>query len=501
MKQLLLGFFTLATFSLHAQKNIFLDQSYWKTNPDLASVQAEVAKGSNPAESNRMGMDAVVNAINAKASTDVIKFLLDQKGNEVDKLTHDSRTYLFWAASKGNIAVIEYLISKGAKVNVEDSHGATPVSFAAGSGQTETKVYDALIKAGANVKERNHDGASLLLLAIPNDNDLTLTNYFISKGLSLNDIDAAGNTAFNYAAKSGNINLMKTLVQKGVKYNDNAMIMAAQGTRASANGMEVYQFLESLKIKPTAINSNGENALHYIARKPKQEEIIRYFISKGVDVNQPDKDGNTAFMNASAANRDTATIELFASHVKNINQVNKKGVSALAMAVRGNSADVVALLINKGANMNAVDVEGNNLAYYLIQSYNPQAFERQAANNGGARVDDFGLKLKLLQDKGFNFTAPQKDGNTLYHLAIAKNNLSLVKRIEKLNVDVNAKNKEGLTALHKAAMVSKDDAILKYLLSIGAQKEATTEFKETAYELAKENESFSKNNVSVDFLK
>ncbi|MEX6690568.1 ankyrin repeat domain-containing protein [Danxiaibacter flavus] len=500
MKQLFLGIFTLATFSLHAQKNIFFDQSYWKTNPDLASVQAEVTKGNNPSESNRMGMDAVVYAINAKASPGVIKYLLDQKGNEVDKLTHDSRTYLFWAASKGNTEVIEYLISKGAKLNVEDSHGMTPISFAASSGQADTKVYDALLRAGANVKERNNDGASLLLLAIPNDNDLSLTNYFISKGLSLSDVDAAGNTAFNYAAKAGNINLMKALIQKGVKYSDNAMIMAAQGTRASANGIEVYQFLETLKIKPNAINRNGENALHYVARKPKQEEIIKYFISKGVDVNQVDKDGNTAFMNAAAANRDTATLELLVSRVKNINQVNKKGVSALDMAVRGNSADVVALLIGKGAGMNAVDADGNNLAYYLIQSYNPQAFERGAAN-GGTRADDFGLKLKLLQDKGFNFTAPQKDGNTLYHLAVTKNDLSLLKRIEKLNVDVNAKNKEGLTPLHKAAMVSRDNEILKYLLSIGAQKEATTEFKETAYELAKENESFSKNNVSVDFLK
>jgi len=50
-------------------------------------------------------------------------------------------------------------------------------------------------------------------------------------------------------------------------------------------------------------------------------------------------------------------------------------------------------------------------------------------------------------------------------------------------------------------MISKDDTILKYLLSIGAKKDIITEFDESAYTLAKENESFSKNNVSLDFLK
>jgi ankyrin repeat protein len=109
--------------------------------------------------------------------------------------------------------------------------------------------------------------------------------------------------------------------------------------------------------------------------------------------------------------------------------------------------------------------------------------------------------LNVLKSKGFDVAAPQKNGNTLYHLAIAKNDIGLLKRLQPLGIDVNAKNAEGLTALHKAAMVAKDDAMMKYLLSIGAKKEAVTNFKETAFDLASENESLSKKNVSVNFLK
>ncbi len=519
MKYIFLFMLASLSFAVQAQRNPFLDQAFWKGNPDVAAVQAEIAKGSSPSEANANAFDGVVMAINAGAPAESIRFMIDQKGNDANKITHDGRTYIYWAASRGNVNVMEYLVSKGAKVNGEDSHGATPLSFAAAAGQANTKVYDVLIKAGADVKQKNGDGASLLLLGIANDKDLLLTNYFISKGLSLEATDAAGNTAFNYAARSGNIELMKTLVQKGVKYNDKAFLMATQAGRGggNANAMEVFQYLESLNLKPTAVNANGENVLHNIVRRPGQTASINYFLSKGVDVNLPDQLGNTPFMNAAASNRDTATLALLASKVKTINTVNKKGVSALQMAVRGNSADAVRFLIQKGADLNGQDADGNNVAYYLIQSYSPQGGQRGEGQGGGAprgegqggggqrggmaTGDDFGVKMKVLQESGFNLATPQKDGNTLYHLAIAKNDIALLKRLQDLDLDVNAKNKEGLTPLHKAAMVAKDDSVLKYLLSIGAKKDATTGFKETAFDLAKENESFSRKNVSVDFLK
>ena len=510
MKRLFFGLLAFGALSVHAQQNSFLDPNFWKNNPDLAAVQAEMAKGNNPAALNRMSFDPVVYAINAGASNDVIKFLLEQQGNGVNKLTHDSRTYIYWAGSKGNLEIVEYLIGKGANVNMEDSHGATPVGFTAGAGQTNTKLYDAFVKAGADIKQKNHDGASLLLLGIANDKDLVLTNYFVSKGLSLKDVDASGNTAFNYVARTGNIPLMKTLVEKGVKYNDNAMILAAQGSRGGAgNPIEVYEYLESLHIKPTAVNKNGDNVLHALSRKPNQAAIITYFLNKNVDVNQPDNEGNTPFMLAAGFNRDTATVALFSSRVKNINAVNKKGVSALAMAVRSNTPEAVQALIAKGADVQVYDADGNNLAWYLVQSYSAQGGpggagarpESGRGAQGSPGVDVFGLKLKALQDAGFDVSTPQKDGSTLYHLAVAKGELSLLKKIEKLHADVNAKNKEGLTPLQKAAMLAKDDSILKYLLSIGAKKEIATEYQETAYDMAKENEFLSKNNIAIDFLK
>lgn len=495
-KNLILSLALCATAWMSAQqKNSLLDQSFWKTAPDVAAVQAEIAKGNNPSAATSNAFDVATMAINNDAPLATIQFLLEQPGNEVSKLTHDSRIYLHWAANRGNVALVEYLIKKGSDINLEDSKGETPLTFAAIGAQSNTALYEAFFKAGADPKKKYKDGVTLLLMSIAADKNLSLANYFISKGLSFKDTDAAGNTAFNYAAKSGNSTLLKSLLDKGVKYNDNALLFAAQGTRRETTSLETYKYLvEELKLKATATNKSGENVLHYLANKPNQSAIITYFLAQGVDANAATVEGNTPLMIAATA-RDNAALNLLFTAVKNPNAKNVKGESALTMAVKSGTPEAVSELLNKGADVKVLDKEDNNLGYYLVQSYRPTAANNNAAPN------PFELKVKLLQDKGLDLATAQKDGNTLLHFAVIKNDLTLLQKLASLNIDSNAKNKDGLTALHKAALIAKDDTILKYLLSIGAKKDILTDFDESPYALAQENESLTQNKISLDFLK
>jgi ankyrin repeat protein len=80
--------------------NNLLNPTFWQAKPGVDVVKAEVAKGNDPSQMNANSMDPVVLAINAGAPTETITYLLDQKGNDVNKITHDSRTYIFWAASR-----------------------------------------------------------------------------------------------------------------------------------------------------------------------------------------------------------------------------------------------------------------------------------------------------------------------------------------------------------------------------------------------------------------
>jgi uncharacterized protein len=484
---IIIGFlFGIQTYS---QENIFLKREFWDTKPSIETINLKIKEGNDIAEATSSNFDGVVYAILQEAPNTSIEYAISKEGNDVNKLTHDGRTYIFWAAYKGNVELMQHLISKGAKTNLTDDKGSTIMNFAALSGQKNTKVYYVCLANGADLKkDLTPYGANALLLAAPFDTDFSLINYFTSKGLDLNSVDANGNGIFNYVAKTGNVTLLNQLLEKGVKFDDNAMILASQGTRSSTNTLEFFQYLEGLGIQPNAISKDGTTALHALASRVKDQKLLGYFIEKGVDINQADNNGTTAFMNA--VNRNKLEVITFLSYyLKDINAKNNKGETALSLAVANNMPEIVEFLIGKNADVNVLDANGNHLGYYLLQYYNSK------------NKDAFEAKLALLQSKGLDVALAQKNGNTLYHLALDKNDLELLKRVQQFDIDINAKNNEGLTALHKAAMKASDAEVLKYLISIGADKSITTDFEESVYDLASENELLTQRNIKIDFLK
>ena len=490
MKHLLTTLILFINFSVIAQNNKLLDRKFWSNTTTVEAVKTAIEEGNDPTQLNSNSFDPMVYAILQDAPLETLQYLQSIKGNDVNKLTHDGRTYIFWAAYKGNDSFMQYLLDNGAKTDILDDHGLTILNFAANAGQTNTKVYDLCIKYGANLKkDLNHSGANALLLAAPSDTDFKLIDYFTSKGLDLNSTDHNGNGIYNYVAKTGNLELLQKLSNKGVKGNNQAFIFASQGTRGKTNGIHVYKFLESNGLNPKVKTKEGVTPLHNAAARSKDIEVINYLLANGNDVNAVDKDGNTPFLNAVSRNN----IEVIASllqHVKDINHKNKKGQTALVLATSYNDVDVVKLLTSKGAKVNVEDNNGNNLNYYLIEAFNAK------------KPKDFAIKLEFLKSKGLDISKKQKNGNTLLHLAVNKQNLDLIKQVVNLKVaDVNAINNDGNTALHLAAMSSKDEKIITYLLSIGADKTIKTEFGESAYDLASENELLEQNNVSLEILK
>lgn len=488
----LAGLFTISAFAQSPQQkssNPFLDRDFWETKPSIEKIEATQKEGHSLTEANGGGFDATTFAIFSGNSLETIAFLLSQ-GNDVNKRTHDSRTYVFWAASRGNLEAVKYLVEKGSKLDLVDSHGYGPLSFTAAAGQENTEIYDFLIASGANVtKEKDHHGKNALLVAASRAKDLKLVDYFISKGLAINSTDEHGNGIFSYAAQGGNTDVLKQLVDRGVstKKNEttgeNAIFFASKGR---ASSLALFEYLEGLGINANVTTTEGVTPLHNLAGSVKDQDILDYFVTKGVNPNAVNNEGETALLKASERNK-LPIVTYFTKKTDNINHADKDGKTPLTAALQGNSAAIVSYLLANGASIEALDAKGNNVAAYLF--------------NGRGKPRDFDAKVAALTNKGFDFKKLQGDDRSIWHLAVSKNNLGLLKKVSAFGADINAKDKDGNTPLHNAAMKTENAAILKFLIANGADVKSTTEFGETALDLANENELLAKNKVNLQFLK
>jgi len=406
-------------FQGFSQENVLVERSYWKAKPTLDQVKKDIAKGNDPAAFNEHTFDAVTWAILENASDEIVWYLINLPGNDVNKRSHDGRTPIFWAAYKNNVALMQALISKGAKTDLIDSHGYSLVNFAATTGQTNIEIYDLCLKHGAKfAEESNNDGANPILLLVPYLEDNTFIDYFGKNGVDFRATDKHGNNAFVYAAKTGNIKMMELALKAELDpraNNDAAMVFAGKGTRSKRVSLAGFKYLMELGLSTFAKDEKGNTALHYLAAKSENTEILDFFLSSGVDANYPNNDGETPFLNAVSKNS-VQIVKFFLDKTKNVNVVNEKGENAM-------------------------------------------------------------------------------------HLAAARGDMDVIEALHNAGVSVNVQSNEQLSPLHLAAMKAEDASVLQLLLKLEADKSLITEFEETAYDLALENEKLQAANVNLDFLR
>lgn len=507
-KIVLLTVVILSSIGLSAQKsNRLLQPDFWNKNTQPSDVQKAIQEGNSPSERNERAFDATSLAILSDAPLEVIQYLIEQPGNGPDKLTHGQRTYLHWAASKENIPLVKYLISKGADIHALTDVEATPLYFAAISGAVDAELYEVFFDAGVSPKQLYDDGSTILMQAIASDKNLTLLEFLQTKGLSYNDTDKQGATVFDYATRRGDVALLKKLIERGAKATDNALLLAANGARRHTNSVEVYQYLiDSIGLNPQVQDKSGNTLLHIVLTKPGQFQVVQYLLEKGCNPNQLNNRNQNALILASSGS-DANLFDLVLSRTANVHQIDTYGQTALTRAVGNGLPESVQKLLDLGLDINVLDSSGYNLAYHLVNSYRPprrpMAPSSGTSSSNRVDADPFSEKMKLLQKHGLDVASPQRDGSTLYHVAVSKESIDLIEKLSNLNlnIDINAISDEGLTPLHRAALIAHDDKILKLLLHLGADKYVLSDMDETAYDIAQENGYLKENKIDISFLK
>jgi ankyrin repeat protein len=140
--------------------------------------------------------------------------------------------------------------------------------------------------------------------------------------------------------------------------------------------------------------------------------------------------------------------------------VYKDGDTALHKAASNDKLEIVELLLQKGADIEAKDKYGYTVLH-------------KAARYSKLEI------VNLLLEKGANIEAKDKYGETALHKAASNNKLEMVELLLQKSADIEAKDKYGYTVLHKAARYSKLETV-NLLLEKGANIEAKDEDGDTA---------------------
>lgn len=476
--------------ALPENENIFLNRDYWKANPSIEQIKADMAKGNDVAQLNAHAMDATTYAIIEKADNETVKFLIAQEGNSIHKKTHDERIYAHWAAYKSNVELFEYLMKEGSDPKALDHFDYNIINFAAITAVNDVQIYDTAEKYGIDFKTPNKRGANALLSALTQMKDDTkLLGYLLSKGLTLDAKDNEGNNAFVYAVQSGNIDLLNHLEGKGLATdNSNAIFFAARPGRKKSASLDVFQYLANKNLDFSTKDEEGRSVLQYLAGNAKNIEIVQFLMDKGISTKGVDLEGNTPLMSA-VFRGGLEMVKTLQPTKEDINHKNKKGETAFLRATKLGKPDVLKYLINKGANIAVTNQAGENAYFYLIERYNKK------------NKTMFTEKLALLQPLGINKSATNTNGETLLHAAVTKNDIDLIQSVLDMGIDINQADENGLTPLHKAVQIAKNIEVVQFLIQHGADKTKKTVFDESVFDLASENEYLAKNNIDLTILK
>ena len=254
-------------------------------------------------------------------------------------------TALFYAARDGNQKLVQMLLDAGADIDAAEANNITPLQAALGSGNFDVAAY--LIERGADVNSADDYGRTPLWLAtdyrnldiarsgdehnnlVDRERAMKLIRKLLAAGAKVNAqtteyppvrrymrplgdfswVNIIGQTPFFRAALSGDIDLMRLLLDYGADPNieteaGSTALMAAAGmnwvyqqtyTVSPEASLDAVKLCVKLGVDVNQTNSMGLAAVHAAANRGS-DDIIQYLFDQGADLTLKDEIGRTPYV-------------------------------------------------------------------------------------------------------------------------------------------------------------------------------------------------------------
>lgn len=153
----------------------------------------------------------------AKGRFKTVQELVEKKKANVNATYDKGKTSLHWAVISGDLKMVAYLIAKGARLDIKDDYGDTPLHKAALRQTDVLDIVKYLLIKGADINALNRYGWTPLHSYSYYDNSLVVKYLIMQEALLTNlttrkymDI-TNGMTAYDIAIKKHNTNVMLAL--------------------------------------------------------------------------------------------------------------------------------------------------------------------------------------------------------------------------------------------------------------------------------------------------
>lgn len=197
--------------------------------------------------------------------------------------------------------------------------------------------------------------------------DIGAVEEAIKSGADLNPWCAWGDTLLNDAIKTGNLEIVKILIDNGAYVEGQGNCVTPLSTAIVSNNENVVDFLIS---KGANVNNNARenDVFNYpiiMAAHLNEPSILEKLIKAGADVNIKDSNNETALIIAAESGHKNI-VEILLTYHADINTQTKGCWNAVDRAILENKGEVVEILKAKGAKSHDVATLTNFTKLYSM---------------------------------------------------------------------------------------------------------------------------------------
>jgi ankyrin repeat protein len=439
----------------------------------LESIKILLKYGIDLNKEDKYGKTVLNEAIN-KEDTIMIKFLLSS-GASVNHINASGRTILQDVAIEGNHRIYKILLAFDPDLTIIDKYGKTVLFDAVLGGNLEV-VQDTLDRTpNANAVDIN--GQSAIFEAVLSENT-QIPKYMIEQGLDVSISDKNRQNALFNAVILGskNIEVIELLVKHGARLN--------QKDKDDRTLLDEILYILSLTVD---LFAKVEGKYKLVRKDRNYLSLTSSLIEMGLAVDRTDKDGKTLLFKE-VMRKNYETLDFLLGAGIDINAVDKNGKTVLFYAVLDGyeNINMIDYLLKNGADINKLDSEENSIVDDLIEMILIQRQDKKPQNKLFLKINEetdyIGiLKRILLLNPRIN--KPKRNGQTALFKVVLFDDLELIEVLLNNGADANLKDLEGNTPLsllvdsglkikklsHKEVFIRKLSFLLKYRVDINAK--------------------------------